>query len=59
MITTYIVFDHRGRSKAGQEGPLEVRLTHERKPYYINTGIKITGRQLRDGQIVGRGDADI
>jgi integrase len=59
MITTYIVFDHRGRSKAGQEGPLEVRLTQERKPYYINTGIKITGRQLRDGQIVGRGDADI
>jgi integrase len=59
MITKQIVFDHRGRTKAGQEGPIEVRITHERKPYYINTGIKVLGRQLRDGIIVGRGDADV
>ena len=39
-----IVYDHRGRTKAGQEGPVEVRITHERKPYYISTGIKVTGR---------------
>ena len=36
-----IVYDHRGRTKAAQEGPVEVRITHERKPYYINTGIKV------------------
>ena len=54
-----IVYDHRGRTKAGQEGPVEVRITHERKPYYINTGIKVTGRQLRDGHIVNRADADV
>ena len=41
MITTDIVWDHRNRTKAGCEGPLEVRVTVDRKPYYINTGIKV------------------
>lgn len=59
MINTSIVFDHRGRTKAGCEGPIEFRFTHARKPYYINTGIKVLGRQLRDGRIVNRADADI
>ena len=59
MINTSIVFDHRGRTKAGCEGPIEFRFTHARKPYYINTGIKVLGRQLRDGRIVNRADADL
>jgi len=59
MINTSIVFDHRGRTKAGCEGPIEFRFTHARKPYYINTGIKVLGRQLRDGHIINRADADI
>ena len=59
MITKAIVFDHRGRSKAGQEGPVEVRITYNSKPYYINTDIKVRGRELRDGMIVGRQDADV
>ena len=59
MITTHIVFDHRGRTKAGAEGPVELRVTHERKPYYINTGIKVRGRELRDGMIVDRNDAAV
>ena len=59
MINTSIVFDHRGRTKAGSEGPIEFRFTHARKPYYINTGIKVLGRQLRDGRIINRADADI
>ena len=59
MINTSIVFDHRGRTKAGCEGPIEIRFTHARKPYYINTGIKVLGRQLRDGRIVNRADADL
>lgn len=58
MITKHIVFDHRGRTKAGQEGPVELRITHDRRPYYINTGIKVRGRELRDERIVGRKDAD-
>ena len=59
MINTNIVFDHRGRTKAGCEGPIEFRFTYARKPYYINTGIKVLGRQLRDGRIVNRADADL
>lgn len=59
MITATIVFDHRGRTKAGKEGPLELRITHARKPYYINTGIKVLGREFRDGQVINRSDADV
>jgi integrase len=59
MITQNIVFDHRGRSKAGQEGPVELRVTHNGKRYHINTGIKVLGRDLRDGIIVNRDDADV
>ena len=59
MITQNIVFDHRGRSKAGQEGPVELRVTHNGKRYHINTGIKVLGRDLRDGIIVNREDADV
>lgn len=56
MITKAIIFDHRGRTKAGAEGPVELRVTYNRKPYYINTGVKVRGRELRDGRIVGRSD---
>ena len=59
MISKDIVFDHRGRSKPGGEGPVELRVTYNRKAYYINTGIKVRGRELRGGRIVGRGDADV
>lgn len=56
MITKAIVFDHRGRTKPGAEGPVELRVTCNRKPYYINTGVKVRGRELRDGKIIGRAD---
>ena len=58
MITTAIVWDHRGRTKAGSEGPLEVRVTVDRKPYYINTGIKVRKTEWKAGMIVNRPDAD-
>ena len=58
MITTSIVWDHRGRTKPGMEGPLEVRVTVDRKPYYINTGIKVRKSEFRAGTIVNRPDAD-
>ena len=47
MITTDIVWDHRKRTKAGSEGPLEVRVTVDRKPYYINTGIKVRKNEFK------------
>jgi integrase len=58
MITTDIVWDHRNRTKAGCEGPLEVRVTVDRKPYYINTGIKVRKNEFKAGMIVNRPDAD-
>lgn len=52
MITTAIVFDHRGRVKKGAEGPLEVRVTIDRKPYYINTGVRVREKQWQFDKVV-------
>lgn len=59
MITSRVIFDHRGRTKVGQEGPIEIRVTVDRKAYYINSGIKVRGRELFDGVIIDRMDADM
>ncbi len=56
MITNAVVFDHRGRTKKGEEGPVEIRVTINRKAYYINTGIKVRGRDLVNGTIINRSD---
>lgn len=40
MIKTTLIFDHRNRTAAGSDGPVEIRVTVSRKSYYINTGIK-------------------
>ena len=58
MITTNIVYDHRGRTKAGDEGPLEIRVTVDRKPYYIGTGIRVRKSEFKHGIIVNRSNAD-
>ena len=54
-----IIFDHRGRTENGKEGPLEVRVTVGRKPYYINSGIRVRGCEFRFGEIVNRSDMDV
>lgn len=59
MIKTAIVFDYRGRTKPGKEGPLEVRTKINRKTYYINTGIKVRKSEFKAGAIVDRPDSDI
>lgn len=58
MITTAIVFDHRGRTKKGAEGPLEVRVTIDRHPYYINTGVRVCERQWQFDKVVRHAQAD-
>ena len=57
MITSSIVFDHRGRTKRGAEGPLEIRVTSNRKSYYINTGVRVRARQWTD-RIINHTQAD-
>lgn len=58
MITTSIVFDHRGRVKAGNEGPLEVRVTINRNPYYINTGVRVRERQWAFDKVINHPHAN-
>lgn len=58
MITTAIVFDHRGRTRNGATGPVEVRITIDKKSYYINTGIRITRERLKAGIIINDDDSN-
>ena len=58
MITTAIVFDHRGRVKKGAEGPLEVRVTVNRKPYYINTGVRVRAYQWQFDKVINHPQAN-
>ena len=57
MFSTAIIFDRRGQASGAKEGALEVRVTWQRKSYYINTGIRIL-RKHWAGAVVGRPDAD-
>ena len=59
MVTTDIIWDHRRRTKAGAEGPLEVRVTIDRQNYFINTGVKVRQSEWKAGNIVGRDDAEV
>lgn len=56
--TTAIVFDHRGRAKRNERGPLEVRITSGRKSIYIQTGIKVFRREFVAGRIINCASAD-
>ena len=56
-FSTAIIYDHRGRTETGKEGPLEVRVTIGRKPYYINTGIRVRQQEWA-GSVVNRPDMD-
>lgn len=56
-ITLSLVRDHRGRKKANQEAPIEIRLIYQRKLYYLNTGIKVKANEFVCGSVVNRVDA--
>ena len=46
MIRISLVYDHHKRTPKGEEGPVEVRVTVNRKPYYINTGVRVRKDRL-------------
>lgn len=57
-IRISLYFDHHKRTSKGEEGPVEVRVTVNRKPYYINTGVRVrkdrlVGNTLRDVEVKG------
>ena len=58
MITTAIVFDHRANAGRSGTGPVEIRITIERKNYYVQTGVKIIRSEFLSGSIINRMDAD-
>ena len=62
MITISLIHDHYKRTKKGEDGPVEVRVTVNRKAYYINTGVRVrkerlVGNAVRD--MDGTQDADL
>ncbi len=56
MIKTAIIYNHRGRFSKDGTAPVEVRVTINRRAYYINTGVSVRLREWKFGQIVGRED---
>lgn len=58
MIKTAVVYNHRGRFAKDGCGPVEIRITENRRVYYINTGVSVRPREWKFGQIVNRGDCD-
>jgi integrase len=57
MFSTSIIFDRKKQAEGEKEGTLEVRITVDRKSYYINTGVRVN-RNHWAGAIVKRPDAD-
>ena len=57
MFSTSIIFDRKKQAEGDKEGTLEVRITVDRKSYYINTGVRVQ-RKHWAGAIVKRSDAD-
>lgn len=52
-----LVFDHRGRTDNGKEGPIELRISKDRKSYYINTNVRARRCEWA-GSVVNRPDMD-
>ena len=57
MYSTSIIFDRKKRAEGDKEGALEVRITVDRKSYYINTGVRVQRKQWA-GTVIRRADAD-
>ena len=51
MIRISLVYDHHHRTPQGEDGPVEVRVTVNRKPYYINTGVRVREKRLVGNRI--------
>ena len=57
MIKTTIIYNHRGRFGKDGTAPLEVRVTVDRRAYYINTGVCVRPREWKFDKIVNRQDS--
>ena len=57
MITTKIIFDRRKVADRKTPGVVEIRITENRKSYYVATGITVMSSQWAAGQVVNRQDS--
>ena len=57
MITTKIIFDRRKVADRKTQGAVEIRITENRKSYWIATGIRVLRQEWAAGQVVNRQDA--
>lgn len=58
MINTAIIYNHSGTLSKDGTGAVEVRITISRKPYYINTGVRVRKKEWKFGQVVNRLDSE-
>lgn len=58
MITTKIIFDRRGKATTRIPGSVEIRITHNRKSFYISTGVSVLKDEWEFGRVDNRLDAD-
>ena len=58
MIKTAIIYNHRGRLGKDGTAPIEVRVTVNRRAYYINTGVHVRAREWKFDKVVNRQDCD-
>lgn len=58
MLTVKIVFDRHGRATKNNPGSVDIRITLERKTYYVGTGVKVLPSEWVAGAVSNRDDAD-
>ena len=58
MIKTAIIYNHRGRLGKDGTAPIEVRVTVNRRAYYINTGVHVRPREWKFNKVVNRQDCE-
>ena len=59
MITTKIIFDRHKRATRTEPGTIDIRITIDRKTYYVSTGVKVMKSEWAAGAICNRPDSDI
>ena len=59
MITTKIIFDRHKRATRTKPGTIDIKITINRKTYYVSTGIRVMKSEWVAGAISNRPDSDI
>ena len=57
-VSTAFVWDHRGRTRKNAEGPIEYRVTIDRKSWYVATGVKCLRSEWKFGSVINRPDSN-